>query len=204
MKSVVVKGELRSSLGKKDSKKLRAEEKAPAVLYGGDQPIHFAVPFSELRQLVYTPSVYLIDLDIDGTVYKAIMQDIQWHPVEELVLHVDFLAISEDKPVKIAVPVKIQGYAKGLRKGGKLNTNLRRLTVKALANALPDTIDIDVSNLDLAQSIKVGDLTIDGIDLLDQKSNVIVSVAITRAARSAAGAATDDEEEEESTEAAEE
>lgn len=204
MKSVVVKGELRTSLGKKDSKKLRAEEKAPAVLYGGEQPIHFAVPFAELRQLVYTPSVYLIDLDIDGTVYKAIMQDIQWHPVEEVVLHVDFLAITDDKPVKIAVPVKIQGYAKGLRKGGKLNTNLRRLTVKALANALPDTIDINVERLDIGQSIKVGDLSIDGLDLLDQKSNVIVSVAITRAARSAAGAATDEEDEEETTESAEE
>lgn len=196
MKSVVIKGELRTSLGKKDSKKLRAEEKAPAVLYGGEQPVHFAVSFSELRQLVYTPSVYLIDLDIDGTVYKAIMQDIQWHPVDEIVLHVDFLAITDDKPVKIAVPVKIQGYAKGLRKGGKLNTTLRRLSVKALAANLPDTIDIDVSDLDIAQSIKVGDLNIDGIELLDQKSNVVVSVGITRAAKSAAGAAGDEDDDE--------
>ncbi|WP_297091492.1 50S ribosomal protein L25/general stress protein Ctc [uncultured Draconibacterium sp.] len=206
MKSVVVKGELRSSLGKKDSKKLRQEEKAPAVLYGGEQPIHFAVPFSELRQLVYTPNVYLIDLDIDGTVYKAIMQDIQWHPVDELVLHVDFLAISDDKAIKVDVPVKIEGYAKGLRKGGKLNTNLRRLRVKALASNLPDAIKVDVSNLDIAQGIKVGDLNIDGVELLDAKSNVVVSVAITRAAKSAAGVATDEEDEggEEAPESAEE
>lgn len=204
MKSVVIKGELRKSLGKKDSKKLRAEEKAPAVLYGGDEPIHFAVSFAELRQLVYTPSVYLIDLDLDGKVYKAIMQDIQWHPVDEVVLHVDFLEIKDDKAVKINIPVKIGGFAKGLRKGGKLNTTLRRLSVRALAENLPDTIDIDVTKLDIGQSIKVADLNIPGIELLDPKSNVIVGVGITRAARSAAGADTDDEEEgEESAEGAE-
>ena len=195
MKSVVIKGELRTSLGKKESKKLRAEEKAPAVLYGGDEPIHFAVSFAELRQLVYTPNVYLIDLDLDGTVHKAIVQDIQWHPVEELVLHVDFLEIKEDKPVKINIPVKVGGFAKGLRKGGKLNSTLRRLSVRALASNLPDTIDIDVTDLDLGQSIKVGDLDVPGIELLDPKSNVIVSVGITRAARSAAGAGVGEDEE---------
>ena len=196
MKSVVIKGELRNSLGKKDSKKLRAEEKAPAVLYGGDEPIHFAVSFAELRQLVYTPSVYLIDLDIDGTMHKAIMQDIQWHPVDEMVLHIDFLEIKGDKPVKINVPVKIGGFAKGLRKGGKLNTTLRRLSVRALAEKLPDTIDIDVTKLDIGQSIKVADVDIPGVELLDPKSNVIVGVGITRAARSAAGGDAEEEEEE--------
>ncbi len=189
MKSIVLKGEIRSSLGKKDAKKLRAEEKAPAVLYGGEQPIHFAVSFAELRQIIYTPNVYLIDLDLDGTVYKAIMQDVQWHPVEEMILHIDFLAVQENKPVKIEVPVKIEGYAKGLRMGGKLNTNLRRLKVKALAENLPDTINVDVTELDLAQSIKVGDLNIENVELLDAKSNVVVSVGITRAAKSALGAA---------------
>ncbi len=204
MKSVAIKGELRSSLGKKDSKKLRAEEKAPAVLYGGETPIHFAVDFAEMRQLIYTPNVFLIDLEIDGKTYKAIMQDIQWHSVEEVVLHVDFLQIAEDKPIKVAVPVKIFGHAKGIRVGGKLNTNLRRLKVKALAADLPDTIDIDVTKLGLGQSIKVADLKSDKVEFLDQKSNVIVSVAMTRAARSAAGAAlaTGDDDEEETSEEA--
>jgi large subunit ribosomal protein L25 len=188
MKSLVIKGEVRTSVGKKDAKKLRSEEKAPAVLYGGAEPVHFSVDFAQLRQLIYTPNVYLIDLDLDGTTYKAIMQDIQWHPVDEQVLHIDFLAIQEDKAVKIEVPVKIEGYAKGLKMGGKLNTNLRRLKVKALAANLPDAIDVDVTELDLAQSIKVGDLNLDGIELLDPKSNVIVSVGITRAAKSAMGA----------------
>lgn len=201
MKSVAIKGELRTSLGKKDSKQLRAAEKAPAVLYGGEAPIHFSVDFAEMRQLIYTPNVFLIDLDIDGKKYKAIMQDIQWHPVEEMILHVDFLQIPEDKPIKIDVPVKIFGHAKGIRVGGKLNTNLRRLKVKALAADLPDTIDIDVTKLGLGQSIKVADLKSDKVEFLDQKSNVIVSVAMTRAARSAAGAVltTGDEEEEDQT-----
>lgn len=189
MKSVKVKGELRTSLGKKDAKKLRAEEKAPAVLYGGEEPIHFSVSFAEMRQLVYTPNVYLVDLEIGDKTYKAIMQDIQWHPVDEVILHVDFLMVKEDKPVKIAVPVKIEGYAKGLKMGGKLNTSLRRLKVKALAKDLPDTINVDVTELDLGQTIKVGDLKYDNIELLDAKSNVVVSVVITRAAKSALAAA---------------
>ena len=198
MQSLTIKGEIRTALGKKDVKKLRAEKKAPAVVYGGDEAIHFSVDFSELRQLIYTPNVYLIDLELDGKSYKAIMQDIQWHPVDEQVLHVDFLKISDDKPIKIEVPIKVSGHAKGIRAGGKLNTNLRRLKVKALASDLPDTINIDVTKLGLGQSIKVANLSVDNVEFLDPKSNVVVSVAITRAARSAAGAAgsMDDEEEE--------
>lgn len=205
MKSLSIKGEARTSLGKKESKKLRAAEKVPAVLYGGEEAIHFSVDFSEMRQLIYTPSVYLIDLDIDGTSYKAIMQDIQWHPVEEQVLHVDFLRIAEDKPIKIEVPIKVFGHAKGIKAGGKLNTNLRRMKVKALAADLPDTIDIDVTKLGLGQSIKVANLNVNNVEFLDPKSNVVVSVAITRAARSAAGAmAADDDEDEAEAEGAEE
>lgn len=198
MKSLTIKGEARKSLGKKDAHKLRVVEKAPAVLYGGETPIHFSVDFSELRHMIYTPNVYLIDLNIDGTVYKAIMKDIQWHPVDEIVMHVDFLQINEDKPIKIEVPIKVSGHAKGIKAGGKLSTNLRRLKVKALAGDLPDTINIDVTKLGLGQSIKVGDLKQANVEFLDPKSNVVVSVAITRAARSAAGAAgigADDEEE---------
>lgn len=196
MKSVVIKGQKREALGKKDAKKLRAQEIVPAVLYGGDEPIHFSIPFSELRQLIYTPSVYLLDIDIDGEVYKAIMQDIQWHAVEEQVLHIDFLRIQEGNPVKIEVPVKVFGHAVGIKAGGKLKTNLRRLKVKALADDLPDTIDIDVTPLAIGQNIKVGDLDVENLEFLDNKSNVVVAVAVTRAAKSAAGAALGEDEEE--------
>ncbi len=204
MKTVVVKGEKRTALGKKDSKKLRDQDIVPAVLYGGEEPIHFSVPFSELRKLVYTPSVYLIDLDIDGQVYPALMQDVQWHAVEEQILHVDFLKIDAEKTVKIEVPVKITGLAKGIKAGGKIKSNLRRLKVKALPGNLPDTISIDVTKLGIGQSIKVSDLSVPNVEFLDNKSNVVVSVIITRAAKSAAGTAGADEEEEaeESTEEA--
>ncbi|MCD6355581.1 MAG: 50S ribosomal protein L25/general stress protein Ctc, partial [Prolixibacteraceae bacterium] len=181
MKTVIVKGEKRKSLGKKEAKKLRAQELVPAVLYGGDEVVHFAVPFSELRKLVYTPSVYLIDLEISGEKYSAIMQDVQWHAVEEQILHVDFLQIRDDKPVKIEVPVNIVGLAKGIKEGGKLKVNLRRLKVKAFAADLPDTIDIDVTDLELSQSIKVADLSVKNLEFLNSKSGVVVTVSVTRA-----------------------
>jgi len=206
MKSLTIKGELRKTLGKKEAKKLREAEKVPAVLYGGDETVHFSVDFSALRPLIYTPNVYLIDLDLEGTTYKAIMQDIQWHPVDEQVLHIDFLKISDDKPVKIEVPVKVSGHAKGIKAGGKLNANLRRLKVKALPKDLPDTIDVDVTDLGLGESIKVGDMDIENVEILNPKSNVVVGVIITRAARSAAGAGVAGEagEDEEAAEATEE
>lgn len=186
MKTVVIKGKKRTSLGKKESKKLRAQEIVPAVLYGGDEPIHFAVPFSELRKLVYTPSVYLIDLDIDGEIYHSMMQDVQWHAVEEQILHVDFLKIEESKAIKIEVPIHVTGLAKGIKEGGKLKINLRRLKVKALAADLPDTININVTKLGIGDNIKVADLSLENIDLLDNKSNVVVAVVVTRAAKSVA------------------
>lgn len=196
MKTLLVKGEKRQSLGKKEAKLLRAQEAVPAVLYGAGEPIHFSVPFSEMRQLVYTPGVFLIDLDIEGTIYQAIMQDTQWHAVEEQILHVDFLKVEEGKKVKIDVPVKVVGLAKGIKAGGKLKTNLRKLKIKALAKDLPDSIEINVTKLGIGQSIKVGDLALKNIEILDKKSNVVVAVTITRAAKGAAGAVVEEEEEE--------
>lgn len=195
MKTVVVKGQKRNSLGKKEAKLIRSQELVPSVLYGAGEPIHFAVPFSEMRQLVYTPGVFLVDVDIDGTIYPAMMQDVQWHAVEEQILHVDFLKIEENKKIKIDVPVKVAGLAKGIKAGGKLKINLRRLKVKALAKDLPDSIEINVTKLGIGQSVKVADLSLKNIELLDKKSNVVVAVTITRAARSAAGAVIDEEEE---------
>jgi len=199
MKTLVVKGQKRNSLGKKEAKLLRSQKLVPSVLYGAGEPVHFAVPFSELRQLVYTPEVFLIDLDIEGTVYTAIMQDIQWHAVEEQALHVDFLKIEENKKIKIDLPIKIVGLAKGIKAGGKLKINLRRLKVKALAKDLPDSIEVNVTKLGIGQSIKVGDLSLKDIEILDKKSNVVAAVTVTRAAKSAAGAVVQEEDEVEET-----
>ncbi|MFV0365527.1 MAG: 50S ribosomal protein L25/general stress protein Ctc [Mangrovibacterium sp.] len=189
MKSVAINGELRAAVGKKDAKALRAVSKVPCVLYGGKEPVHFQADFSEFRKIIYTPNVYLIDLEISGKSYKAIMQDIQWHPVHEEILHVDFLQIFDDKAVKIDVPVKVEGYAKGMREGGKLKINLRRLRVKALPTNIPDTIKININDLGLGQAIKVGQVNAENVEILNAKSNPVVTVVITRAARAAMNAA---------------
>jgi len=195
MKTLLVKGQKRNSLGKKEAKLIRSQELVPAVLYGAGEPVHFSLPFSEMRQLVYTPGVFLIDLEIEGTTYQAMMQDVQWHAVEEQILHVDFLKIEEGKKVKIDLPVKIVGLAKGIKAGGKLKTNLRRLKVKALAKDLPDAIEINVTKFGIGHSIKVGDLSLKNIEILDKKTNVVVAVTITRAAKGAVGAVVEEEEE---------
>jgi large subunit ribosomal protein L25 len=171
-------------------------------LYGGEKPIHFFADSGDFRHVIYTPKVFLIDLDIDGTTYKAIMQDVQFHPVEEQTLHIDFLKINDDKPVKIEVPIKVEGYAKGMRSGGKLKVNLRRLKVKALAKDLPDAINIDITKLGLGDSFKVGQLSLDNIEFLNSKSVPVVSIVITRAARAAMGALPVEEEAEGTEEAA--
>lgn len=185
MKTLEIKGELRSATGKKDSKKLRNQELVPCVLYGPEGNLHFHVPFSEFRAIVYTPEVFLLDLNIDGKNYKAVLQDTQWHPVEEQLLHADFLQVADNKPVKVSLPVDITGTAKGIKLGGKLKVNLRKLRVKGSVNKLPESIKVDVTNLGLSQSIKVGDLQLEGLHLLNNKSDVIATVVITRAARAA-------------------
>jgi len=189
MKTFEVKGTARTAVGKKDTKKLRAEGKVPCVLYGGEEVIHFTAEAGEFRHLIYTPSVYLINFDIDGKKYQASMQDIQFHPVTDEVQHIDFLRITDDKPVKIDIPVKLTGYAKGIQKGGRLKTNLRVLRVKGLAKDLPDTIKVDVTNLDLGASIRVGEVSVEGLEILNTKSVPVASVVITRAARAAMTAA---------------
>ncbi|MDD4192413.1 MAG: 50S ribosomal protein L25/general stress protein Ctc [Mangrovibacterium sp.] len=186
MKSVEITGSKRTAVGKKDTKKLRAADQVPCVLYGGEEPIHFQANAAEFRKVIYTPSVYLIDLNIDGERHKAIMQDVQFHPIEEQILHCDFLRISDEKPIKIEVPVKVEGYAAGMRSGGKMKLNLRRLKVKGLAKNIPDTINIHIDDLDVGQSIKVGQLNIENLEFLNSKAVPVVSIMITRAARAAA------------------
>jgi large subunit ribosomal protein L25 len=185
MKSLEINGKLREATGKKDSKKLREQELVPCVLYGGETNIHFYALFSEFRPLIYTPDVFIVNLNIDGKVYSSVLQDAQWHPVEEQMMHADFLQIDENKPVKVELPVEIVGTAKGIKVGGKLKVNLRKLKVRGLVRDLPDSIAVDVTELDLGQSIKVGDLNIEGVHLLAVKSNVIATVTITRAAKAA-------------------
>jgi large subunit ribosomal protein L25 len=185
MKSISIKGTKREVVGKKDAKRLRVEGLVPGVIYGGEEPIHFYAPEKEFKPLIYTPNVYLVDLDIDGTVYQTIIQDTQFHPVEEQLMHVDFLRTSDDKMVKVEIPVKTEGFAKGIRKGGKLKLNLRTLKVKAMVKHLPDSITINVDDLDLGQSYKVGSLQRENLEFLNAKAVPVVTIMITRAARAA-------------------
>lgn len=189
MKTFDVSGKIRENLGKKESKLLRSEGKVPCVLYGTESPVHFYCESSDLRKLIYTPNVYIVNLDLDGTKYEAIMQDIQFHPVDEVTLHIDFLKVSDDKPVKVDIPVKTKGYAKGMKAGGKLQVEMRRLKVQALPKDLPDNITIDITNLELGQSFRVSDIEDDKLTILNGKSVPVVRVVVTRAARAAAQAA---------------
>jgi large subunit ribosomal protein L25 len=188
MKKFELIGNERQSLGKKDSAKLRTEEKVPCVLYGTDAPVHFCVEKSAIRKLIYTPNVYIVNLEIEKKKFQSIMKDIQFHPVTDEVIHIDFLSITDDKPVKVDIPVNVQGFAKGIRSGGKLQVEVRRLSVLALPKYLPDSINIDVTELDLGQSLRVSDLKLENLTILNNKSVPVVRIMITRAARAAAQA----------------
>lgn len=183
MKSVEIIGYKRANLGKADAKALREQSLVPGVLYGGGEQVHVAIPMIQFRQLVYTPSAHQVDLNIEGTVYRCILQEVQFHPVNELILHADFLLLHEDKAVKMEIPVKINGTALGVTKGGKLNVKLRRVKVVALPANLPDYIEVDVTALDLGKTIKVSDVPAGDYKVLNAKSIPVVSVDIPRALR---------------------
>jgi large subunit ribosomal protein L25 len=194
MKTFDLAGKVREVVGKKDSKRLRTEGKVPCVLYGIDEPVHFYCESGDLRKLIFTPNVYIVNVNVDGVACQAIMKDVQFHPVSDEVIHIDFLKISDDKPIKINVPVKTTGFAKGIRSGGKLVVEMRRLTVFALAKDIPNDITIDVTDLGLAESYRVSDIENENFKILNPKSVPVVRVIVTRASRAAAasGEATTD------------
>jgi len=187
MKSVEIVGFQRANLGKTDSKALRAESNVPCVLYGGGEQVHFHVPVILFRPLVYTPNAHIVDLNIEGRKFTAILQDIQFHPVNESILHADFLQLFEDKPVKINVPVKVKGVAVGVTKGGKLNQKLRKVKVMALPANLPDFVEVDVAHLDLGKTVKVSSIIADGFTILAAPNVPVVTIDIPRALKSARG-----------------
>jgi len=180
-----LKGEVRTDLGKKATIALRKEGKVPCVLYGGKENIHFSVLEKDLKKLLYTPIVYIVKLTVNGQEYQAVMREIQFHPVTDRVLHIDFYQIFEDKPVVMEVPVKLQGFAEGVQAGGKLALIVRKLKVKALPGALPGELVLDVTNLGLGKSIKVKDLSYDKFEIVNAKDVVIAQIKLTRAARAA-------------------
>ena len=194
MRTIDVKGTARtiaerSSEQARALKAIRKNNGVPCVLYGAGENVHFTVTNEGLRNLVYTPHIYVVNLDIDGKVVTAIMKDIQFHPVKDTILHVDFLQINEEKSIVMEVPVQLEGLAEGVKAGGKLQLQMRKLKVKALYTNIPEKLIVNVSHLGLGKAIQVKELAFENLELLNAKEAVVCAVKLTRAARGAAAAA---------------
>jgi large subunit ribosomal protein L25 len=185
MKSFAISGSRRENVGKRDAKELRYEGKVPAVLYGGDNQIHFAVSAADLKGLVYTPDVHFVDIDVEGTKAQAVLQDIQFHPLTEQILHVDFLRVNDSKPFVMEIPVKLTGTSPGVKMGGKLIQKLRKLRVKAFPKDMPQYVEVGMEVLELGKSVRVGDLSFDKFQVTNNADDTIVSVVMSRALKQA-------------------
>ena len=189
MKTIQINAIARNEYGKKVAKHLRKEGKVPCVVYGLGEHMDITVSEDELRKLIYTPHIYIVELNIDGKIYPTVLKDAQYHPVKDNVLHVDFLRINEEKPVEIEIPVVLDGLAEGVRAGGKMNLRMRKLKVKGIFTNIPERLHIDVTKLGLGKSIQVGELSFEGLELTNAKESVVCAVQLTRAARGAQAAA---------------
>ena len=185
MKSFAISGSPRENVGKRDAKELRYQSLVPAVLYGGATQTHFSVSASDLKAVVYTPVVHFIDLDIAGTKSQAIIKDLQFHPLTEQIIHVDFLLLDEKKPITIEIPVKLTGTSPGVKVGGKLVQKLRKLRIKALPKDHLDAIEVSIGTLEVGKSVKVSDIVLDKLAIMNAKEDTIVSVTTSRALRQA-------------------
>lgn len=181
MKSLTIAGAGRKDMTKSGIKKLRNDGNVPCVIYGGKENIHFYAPILSFKKLVYTPEVHTVNLQVEGKEYNAIMREIQFHPVNDRIMHIDFIEFSQDSPVTINIPVHISGNSEGVKQGGKLVVKVRTVKVKALPAQLPDRIELTIDHLMIGDSIRIGDLKQDGVTFLDSPNNVIVGVRVTRA-----------------------
>ncbi|MBD1386186.1 50S ribosomal protein L25/general stress protein Ctc [Mucilaginibacter rigui] len=185
MKSIAISGSPRENVGKRDAKGLRYQGLVPAVLYGGATQTHFAVSAADLRAVVYTPVVHFIDIDIAGVKSQAIIKDMQFHPLTEQLIHIDFLLLDEKKPVTIEIPVKLTGTSPGVKVGGKLVQKLRKLRVKALPKDHLDNIEVSIAALEVGKSVKVSEISLPNLTITNAAEDTIVSVTTSRALRQA-------------------
>jgi large subunit ribosomal protein L25 len=183
MKTIEIKGSFRTELGKKSSKLTRKSGSVPCVIYGKKENIHFQAPELSFKNLVYTPEAHLVKLCIEDKEYKAVLKDMQFHPVSDKILHADFIEVFEDKPVVIGIPIKVTGDSVGVIAGGKLSIKKRNLKVKGLPSDLPEFLLIDITNLKIHESVKVGDLSYEKIELLDPKKSMVLTIATSRVAQ---------------------
>ena len=196
MREITINGQKREATGKKASKMMRKEGLVPCNLYGEKkngkglpEAVAFSVPFTEIRKAVYTPHVYIVNINLDGKPHKAIIKELQFHPVTDALLHADFFEVNEDKDITVGIPVKLNGLAQGVRDGGKLNLSIRKIDVTAPYKNIPEILEIDVTNLGLGKAIKVGELNFEGLTLATPAQVVVCSVKDTRASKAAAAAA---------------
>ncbi len=191
MKTVEIIGYKRANLGKTESKRLREEGMVPSVLYGGDKQVHFYAPAILFRDAVYTSDAHFIELNIEGEIHRAILQDIQFHPVSEAIIHADFLEIFAGKPIKMTVPVHMEGLAPGLQQGGTLIKKRKFVDIKGLPKNMPEYIVADISKLGLGDSVKIGDLPVGEFEVLTPPRITVATVEVPRAMR---GKTTEEEE----------
>jgi large subunit ribosomal protein L25 len=185
MKSIAISGSPRENVGKRDAKELRYQGQVPAVLYGGATQTHFSVSAADLKPVVYTPDVQFIDLDIAGTASQAIIKDMQFHPLTDEILHVDFLLLDENKPVTIEIPIVLTGTSPGVKMGGKLVQKLRKLAIKALPKDHLNTVEVSIEGLEVGKSVRVRDISFPNLTITNTPEDTILSITTSRALRQA-------------------
>lgn len=190
MKTVSLKASKREVVGSKDAKTLRNEGMVPCVVYGGEAPVHVKIDSRDLDKVLYTADAFNVLIEVEGTTYSTIVKDCQFHPVTDNTQHVDFMIVNDEKAVEVALPVVLKGSPIGVRNGGKLRQPLRKIRVKGIVSQLPEVIEIDVEDLKIGRAIKVADLNMEGVNMVEPASSVIVGVKMAR------GAVVEDEEEE--------
>ncbi|MBL7922325.1 MAG: 50S ribosomal protein L25 [Bacteroidia bacterium] len=182
MKTVSLSGSLRANVGKVDATAVRAKGHVPCVIYGAGEQIHFSADIRDFKNIIFTPDTNLVEVNIDGKKYLTVLQEAQYHKINDKLIHADFLAVNADKPVSVQLPVKTVGQAEGVKAGGKLIVKMRKLKVKGLISKLPESIDLNIEKLAIGKSISAGDINIDGITVLHPKNISVISVETTRAA----------------------
>ncbi|HAI79569.1 MAG TPA: 50S ribosomal protein L25 [Chryseobacterium sp.] len=195
MKSITIQGTKRESVGKKSTKALRDAELVPCVVYGGAETLNFSAEERAFKGLVYTPEAHTVSIEVDGQTIPAVLQDIQFHPITDKILHADFYQLADDKPVVMEVPVRITGRAKGVVSGGAMRQTYRKLKLKALPANLPDEIVVDVTPLKIGNKLYVGDIKTNNFTFMHPDNAVVVAVKMSRTAMKGGAAVEDDEEE---------
>ncbi len=180
MKIVTLSGSLRANVGKVDAKAVRAIGHVPCVIYGAGEQIHFSADIRHFKNIIFTPETNLVNVEVDGKTYKTVLQEAQYHKINDRLIHADFLQVTEDKPVTVQLPVKTIGTSEGVKAGGKLTIKLRKLKVRGLIAKLPEYIELNIEKLAIGKSISAGDIQIDGLTLLHPKNISVVSVDTTR------------------------